>query len=86
MKEIVSTKFFLTMQEASQAGISVDTHVLRNCHDEFVRLLFSVNAVFKCKTAFLDTLDYTRVEMKSLTERVSKKKRTGFSKKGYSPY
>jgi hypothetical protein len=86
MKELISTKFFLTLQEASQTGIAVNTHELGNCFEEFVMLLFSQGAAFSCKVAFHNALEYTRVELTGLTEEVSGKKCTCFSEKGYFPY
>ena len=82
MKEFISTKFVLTLQETSQTGIAVDAHVLGNCYDEFVTILFSQSAANTNKAAFLNTLDYTRVELLSLTEEVSEKKCDGLFEKG----
>ena len=86
MKEFTSTKFFLVLQEASQTGIAVDTRVLENCYDEFVLLLFTQSAAFTGKAALHNALDYTRVELISLTEEVSEKKCAGLFEKGYSVY
>jgi hypothetical protein len=83
MKKLVTTKFFLLLKEASQKGNAVDTHVLENCYEEFVMLLFSLSAALTSKAAFHNTLDYTRVELTSFTEEVSKKKHTGLFEKGY---
>jgi len=86
MQTFISTKFFLALQETSQTGITVSTHVLRNCFDEFVMLLFSQSAALTCKAAFLNSLDYTRVELMTLTDEVSEKKCNNLFEKGYSLY
>jgi hypothetical protein len=82
MKRFTDTKFFLALQETSQKGIDVNTHLLKNCYDEFVRLLFSQSAALTCKAALLNTLNYTHVELVSLTDEVSGKKCGGLFEKG----
>ena len=86
MRRLVTTKFFLAIQEASQTGIAIDTHVLKKCYDEFVIILYSQSAAFSGKAAFHNTLEYTRVELISLTEEVSGKKCACFTEKGYTSY
>ena len=86
MNQLISSNFFRVLSETSQTGIAIDTNVLKKCYDEFVMLLFSLSAAFSGKAAFHNTLEYTRVELTSLTEEVSEKKCTCFTKKGYSSY
>ncbi|MDR0231388.1 MAG: hypothetical protein LBI82_04640 [Dysgonamonadaceae bacterium] len=73
MKQFISTKLFLTLQEASQSGIDRDAKVLKNGYDEFVMLLFSEKTAFTDKTSYHNELVYTRVELASLTEVSGKK-------------
>ena len=82
MKRFISTKFFLTMQKASQKGVGVDINVLENSYEEFVRLLFQEGATSTDKAAHHNTLIYTRVELSSLIP-VSGKKCGNFSSKSY---
>ncbi|MDR0231983.1 MAG: hypothetical protein LBI82_07675 [Dysgonamonadaceae bacterium] len=74
MKKFISTKLFLTLQEASQMGIDGDANVLKSGYDEFVILVFSEGAAFADKTAYHNTLVYTRIELAGLTERGIEKK------------
>lgn len=67
MKRFISTKFFLTLQEASQKGIDMDTQVLDNAYDEFVILLFSEGTASTDRVAYHNMLVYTRVELAGLT-------------------
>jgi hypothetical protein len=67
MKQFIKTKFFRSMQEASQKGVDIDAQVLKNGYDEFVILLFSKNATSINRVAHHDRLVYTRVELESLT-------------------
>ncbi|GHU57470.1 hypothetical protein FACS189411_11160 [Bacteroidia bacterium] len=84
-KQFLSTELFLLLEEASQEGIGVDARVLQNGYDEFVMLVFSEGASSTGRAAFRNTLAYTRVELKSLSE-VSGEKCGGFSLQGYSTY
>ena len=84
MKRLTTTKFFIALHDITQKDISIDAQVLKKCYDEFVMLLFSQSAAFSGKAAFHNTLEYTRVELTSLTEEVSEKKCTCFTEKGYS--
>ena len=86
MKTFISTKFFLALKEASQTGITMNTHVLKNCFDEFVILLFSQSAALTCKVSLLNSLDYTRIELITLTDEVSEKKCGCLFEKGYPLY
>ena len=86
MKTFISTEFFLALKETSQTGITINTHVLQNCYEEFVKLLFTHNAAFSSKATWLNTLDYTRVELIILTDEVSEKKCNSLFKKGYPLY
>jgi hypothetical protein len=67
MKQFISTKFFLSLQESSQKGIDVDTKVLANEYDKFVLLLFSESAASTDRVAYHNMLVYTRVELVNLT-------------------
>ena len=73
MKQFIETRFFHTLQKISQKNVSIDTQVLQNEYDEFVRLLFSEFAVLTDKTTFHNSLVYTRVELAGLTEVLEKK-------------
>ena len=73
MKQFISTKLFLALQEASQTGIDEDAGVLENGYEEFIMLLFSEKTAFTDKVTYHNKLVYTRVEFGSLTG-VSKKK------------
>lgn len=68
MKRFTTTKFFLSLQEASQKGVDIDAQVLKNDYDEFTMLLFSQGAVLSDKTAYYHSLVYTRVELAGLTK------------------
>ena len=75
MKKFISTKLFLALQEASQTGIDGDANILKSSYDEFAILIFSDGVAFADKTAYHNTLVYTRVELAGLIKReVSKKK------------
>ncbi|GAB6013182.1 hypothetical protein [Viscerimonas tarda] len=78
MKQFIQTKFFRTLQEASQKGIDIDTQVLQNQYDEFVMLVYQEDAAVIDKAAYRNTLVHTRVELGSLTG-VSGKKCGNFS-------
>ena len=73
MKQFITTKLFLALQEASQTGIDGDAGVLENGYEEFVMLLFSEKTATTDKITYYNKLVYTRVELASLTG-VSKKK------------
>jgi hypothetical protein len=66
MKRFISTKFFFSLKEVSQTGIDIDAQVLENGYDEFAILLFSEYAAFTDKSAYYNTLVYTRIELISL--------------------
>jgi hypothetical protein len=78
MKRFISTKFFLTLQEASQKGIEADVEVLENGYDEFALFLFSECIALNNKTAHYNALVYTRTELSALAG-VSGKKSIGLS-------
>jgi hypothetical protein len=80
MKRFISTKFFLSLQEASQKGIDMDAQVLANRYDRFVLLLFSESAASTDRVAYRNMLVYTRVELASLRG-VSEKKCVRLSEK-----
>jgi hypothetical protein len=67
MKRFISTKFFLSLQEASQKGIDINAQILENGYDEFVMLLFSECAATTNRVAYHNMLVYTCVELASLT-------------------
>jgi hypothetical protein len=75
MKRFIQTKFFLTLQEASQTGIEADAAVLANGYDEFALLLFSQCAAPSDRTVYYKTLVYTRAELAGLTPVLGKKYR-----------
>jgi hypothetical protein len=80
MKKFISTKLFLTLQEASQKGVNVDAQVLENGYNDFACLLFTETSAAKDKAAFYQTLCYTQVELEDLYSQqasVLKKKCTG---------
>jgi len=68
MKRFVSTKFFLSLKEASQKGTDADAQVLENRYDEFAMLLFSQYAVLQDKAVHYHSLVYTRAELAGLTK------------------
>lgn len=68
MKQLISTKFFFSLQEASQKGTDADAQVLENGYDEFAMLLFSQHAVLQDKTVHYHSLVYTRTELAGLTK------------------
>jgi hypothetical protein len=82
MKQFIKTKFFRSMQEASQKGVDVDAQVLENGYDKFAMLLFSEGATSTDKVAYHDMLVYTHVELANLTE-VSGEKCVHLSKKNH---
>ena len=74
MEQLTTTKFFLTLQEASQKGVDQNTQSLKREYDNFVALLFAKwNVPSVDKPAYHNTLVYTRMELADLTG-VSKKK------------
>ena len=79
MKQFISTKLFLALQETSQTGIDGDVKVLKDGYDEFVMLLFSKYIDFTDKLTCFNMLVYTRVELAGFTE-VSGKKCSNLSK------
>jgi hypothetical protein len=81
MKQFISTKLFLALQETSQKGVDIDAKVLKNGYDEFVLLLFSGNAASADRAAYHNALVYTRVELAILAEIPQKKKRRFISVK-----
>jgi hypothetical protein len=73
MKRFISTKLFLTLQDASQKGIDMDAKVLQNGYDEFVESVFQGKTAFCDKAAYHDALIYTRVELATLPDVSGKK-------------
>jgi hypothetical protein len=80
MKQFIETKFFFSLQEASQKGIDINAQALENGYGEFVMLLFSEYATAADRVAYHNILVYTRVELASLTG-LSGKKCVRLSKK-----
>ena len=72
-RNFISTKLFLTLQEASQKGIEMDAKVLRNGYDEIVKSVFQGRTAFPDKSAYHDALVYTCVELATLPELLGKK-------------
>jgi hypothetical protein len=66
MKQFISTKLFLALQEASQKNIDINVHVLESSYDGFVNLLFKDCPVTD-RSAYRNILVYTRVELANLT-------------------
>jgi hypothetical protein len=85
MKRFISTKLFLTLQEASQKGIDRDAKVLQNGYGKFVKSVFQGKTAFTDKSAYHDALVYTRVELATLPE-VSGKKCGGLSAQSIRAY
>ena len=67
MKRFISTKFFCTLQEASQTGVIVDDNVLETGYDEFAQFVFSEDCNLSDRTVYRQILLYTRVELSGLT-------------------
>jgi hypothetical protein len=75
MKRFISTKFFLTLQEASQKRINIAVQILEPEYWAFTRFLFSETAMPQNKVLFYNTLCYTHVEFAMMQkDRVLKKK------------
>ena len=85
MKRFIKTKFFLTLQEASQKGVNKDAEALKSRYDEFAIFLFSESTVFTDKAAYHNTLVYTRIELANLTRGLGKKY-DNLSKKSHWTY
>jgi len=82
MKQLITTKFFLALQETLQTGVDVDTCVLTNEYDAFSEMLFTEKATSPDKETYHNTLIFTRVELSGLTE-VTGKKRGNLSQKSH---
>jgi hypothetical protein len=72
MKQLISTRFFRTLREASQKNIDIDVRVLGSSYDKFVNRLFK-DCTAENSSAYHNSLVYTHVELASLTG-VSEKK------------
>ena len=81
MKELISTEFFRTLQEASQTGIDKNADSLQNEYDDFADLIFTVgtdcqeciqNVKHEDRVICHNMLIYTRVELSGL-KRLSRK-------------
>jgi hypothetical protein len=79
MKQFISTKLFLALQEASQKDIDIEVQVLESSYDGFVNLLFK-DCTVADRSAHHNILVYTRVELANLTG-VSGKKCLNLSSK-----
>ena len=75
MKRFIETKFFLTLQEALQKDVKIDTEVLKNRYDKFAMFLLSEGSASADKAAYHNALAYTRVELACLTKGAGKKYR-----------
>ena len=67
MKQLISTKLFLALQETSQIGIDGDVHVLKDGYEELVMHLLSHSAEHSDKVAFYNKLVYTSIELGCLS-------------------
>jgi len=66
MKQIISSKFFLTLQDASQTGIDVDAKILKAEYDDFVKFVFSEDITITDRVIYRQTLLFANVELSSL--------------------
>jgi hypothetical protein len=82
MKRLITTEFFLALQETLQTGIDVDLCTLAKEYDEFSAILFAENATSSDKVSCHNELIFTRVELSGLTG-VTEKKRGYFSQKSH---
>lgn len=73
MKQLTSTKFFLSLKEALQTDTDIDTEALESAYTEFVLFLFSSKTTDN-KTIYRNKLLYTQTELASLVEPYAKKK------------
>ena len=68
MKQFIKTKFFCILRDILQKDVDIGCQLMENSYDKFVRFLFSERATLTNKETYHDTLFYTLVELKSLTE------------------
>jgi hypothetical protein len=73
MEQLISTKFYLALQEASHSGIDIVRGALNSAYDEFAVLVFNESKTAIDRATYGDMLVYTIVELSCLTP-VSKKK------------
>ena len=73
MKQFISTKFFRTLQDASNSGVEIDADILKTGYEDFVLHLFSENDVSSGMADYQSALAYARVELSHLTEASGKK-------------
>ena len=73
MKQFTSTKFFCTLQDASQKGIDKNTNTLQNEYDDFANSVFLESSYTGDKTVYRNKLVFTRVELSALTGVLGKK-------------
>ena len=66
MKQFITTKFFRTLQEASQSGVDADANQLQNEYDDFAEIVFAEGISTKDRAAFCNALNYTRTEFSGL--------------------
>ena len=62
MKQLISTKLFLSLQEVSKKGTGADLNTLEKNYDEFVLFLSSETALSIDKAIFVSMLFYARTE------------------------
>ena len=88
MKELVSSKFFHSIQEASQTGIDKNANILQNEYDDFADLIFSMGS--DCERCLQrertdnriichNMLVYTRIELFGLKRLSGKNTSISFS-------
>ena len=73
MTQFISTKFFLTIQEASQNNTDVCDNALKIGYEEFASLIFSEGKSATNKADYHGSLQFTYIELSCLST-VSKKK------------
>jgi hypothetical protein len=71
MKQFISTKFFLLLQEASQNRTEVEAKVLELEYEVFAYFLFNEAVLSPDKVVFHDTLCYMYVEFANLQRQQS---------------
>ena len=73
MKQLTASKFFLTLEKASQTDVIVNDEILKNGYEEFAVLVFSVKKAVNDIEEYLHVLHYTFVEFSCLTTAAKKK-------------
>ena len=73
MKQLIKTKFFLALKEASEKDIEVDTRVILESYEKFAMLLLSEGSACTDESAYRNMLVYTRAELSGIAKRLQKK-------------